>query len=187
MSRLYTKTGDAGQTGLLGGLRAPKTARRFAAIGALDELNAHLGLAVAELRAKRPNPVDRDVISELEAVQGDLFSLGAYLADPYAAAPSHGMGDRVQALERCIDRWQEATPALLSFILPGGTRSSAQLHVARAVCRRAERTTLQLHEEQPLHPVLPTYLNRLSDLLFAAARLVAHRAQAAETPWSGTV
>lgn len=178
MSRLYTRTGDTGQTGLLGGLRAPKTAARFDAIGTLDELNAQLGLAMTQLD-------EGDVQTHLEAIQADIFTLGAYLADPYAKATSPFGTQRIAELEATIDRWQEETPALLAFILPGGTTASAQLHVARAVARRAERVILKLHDEEALHPNVPAYLNRLSDLLFAAARLVAHRAGATETVWRG--
>ena len=159
--RIYTKTGDDGRTGLLGGGRVAKRGLRIAAIGDVDELNAALGLA-ASARAD----------DELRRLQCWLFDLGAELA-----APSGSSFDReslgaahVAWLEAAIDRHMSALPPLRAFVLPGGSSTGAALHLARTVCRRAERTVLALHESEPVRENARVFLNRLSDYLFAAAR-----------------
>ena len=195
MAKIYTKTGDGGLTGLFGGGRVPKNDVRIEAYGAVDELNAVLGWArtevermevVTELDAgDRPR---RDVLAEeLTQVQRDLFSLGAELAtvDPHQHGTLLVDAARVAALETSIDAWETILEPLTAFILPGGTAAAAALHVARTVCRRAERRTLALADAEGLHEssVALVYLNRLSDLLFVMARVANRLTGERETDW----
>jgi cob(I)alamin adenosyltransferase len=177
--KIYTKTGDSGETSLFDNTRVSKADARVDAYGEVDELNACLGAA-------RAAGVDEDVSALIEALQKDLFALGARLADPSARiAPrveKASIGDAaVQRLEQAIDRLEETLPPLRRFILPGGSGSGALLHLARTICRRAERRVIALHPA--VDPVLIVYLNRLSDLLFVMARAVNHRAGIPETEW----
>ena len=177
--KIYTKTGDAGETSLFGGVRVRKCDPRVAAYGDVDELNAELGLA-------RASGADADIDKELLQLQRDLFALGAQLADPSEKISSHVSkavlgDDDVVRLEELIDTLEAGLPPLRHFILAGGSACGAALHVARAVCRRAERGMVAL--EPAVDPLLLTYINRLSDLLFVLARTVNHRAGAVETPW----
>ncbi len=182
--KIYTKTGDHGRTKLFGGDPVAKNDIRVDAYGTLDELNAHLGLALAL------DPADRLGLAGLRAVQDDLFVLGARLA---AANPERATRKgaipaldpaRTDALEDWIDRLDEELAPLTSFILPGGSPVGAQLHVARTVCRRAERAITSLIPAQPdLRAIVLPYVNRLSDLLFTLARAANARAGSAETPW----
>jgi cob(I)alamin adenosyltransferase len=176
---LYTRTGDAGETSLFDGTRVRKDDPRVSAYGDVDELNAWLGLARSSLH-------DAEVDAELVRIQRDLFALGAQLADPadkIAARVSKAtLGDAdVSRLERLIDRLEAELPPLHRFILAGGSATGATLHLARTVCRRAERRIVSL--EPPVEPVLLQYVNRLSDLLFVLARAVNHRAGEPETAW----
>ena len=161
--KIYTKTGDAGQTGLFGGPRVAKDDPRIEAYGAVDELNAALGLARAE---SLPPEID----TLLARIQNELFDLGAELATPNPAA--HGMAvlgpAHCEALEQAIDRHEAGLPPLKEFILPGGSRGAAALHLARTICRRAERrlVTLANSSAEPVSANLVIYLNRLGDLLF---------------------
>lgn len=164
--KIYTKTGDAGETGLRGGRRVPKDDARVAAYGAVDELNAAIGFAGALEPASFEGPL-------LDAIQRDLFTIGAELAtpDPAKPAPEAPLGAaEVEALERAIDRNEQRLEPLAQFILPGGTPKAAALHVARTVCRRAEREVVGLGRRGPVSPAVLQYLNRLSDLLFVLAR-----------------
>ena len=177
---IYTRTGDGGETGLPDGSRAPKDAPRLEACGAVDELSALLGLARAE-----PLPPEIDGI--LGDVQNSLFTAGAELAvgDPARLRLPPIGPQHVAALEAAIDRCDESSDSPFEFILPGGTRAAAALHVARAVCRRAERRTVALLRAGQLTAAtqLVAYLNRLSDLLFVLARAVNAQAGRRETPW----
>lgn len=178
--RIYTRTGDGGETSLFSGQRVPKDDPRVEAYGTVDELNSVLGLVRAEAL-----PADVDQL--LAQIQHDLFTLGADLATPpgtrrAAQAPRVGP-DHVRALEAAIDRHQSQLPPLRSFILPAGPRPVALLHVARTVARRAERRVVALHRQGAGAPVAVSYLNRLSDLLFVLARAVAARTGAEEVPW----
>jgi cob(I)alamin adenosyltransferase len=167
LNRLYTRSGDGGETGLGDGSRVPKTHPRVAALGAVDELNAALGVALA---ADLSGPV-RDALA---GIQNGLFDLGADLAVPLAANGPTRLrvtAEQVTDLEQRIDGTTARLEPLTSFVLPGGSPASSALHLARAVCRRAEVETLRLAGVEPLNPQLAIYLNRLSDLLFAAARL----------------
>jgi cob(I)alamin adenosyltransferase len=178
--KIYTKTGDAGETSLFDGTRVSKTDARVTAYGEVDEVQAFLGLAAAA-------GLDRELRDMTIALQRDLFALGARLADP-----AHRIAERVSKvvideqsivrLEGWIDRLEIELPPLRHFILAGGAPSGAALHVARTVCRRAERATLALGTDA-VEPVIRIYLNRLSDLLFVMARAANHRAGAPETEW----
>jgi cob(I)alamin adenosyltransferase len=177
--KIYTKTGDAGETGLPGGGRVPKDAAVTEVCGTVDELNTVLGL----VRAAR---VPDDVVRLLDRVQNQLFHLGAEVARLGAETKSEcGIeAADVRALEEAIDQFDAELTPLRNFILPGGTLAAAQLHFARAVCRRAERRLVGLRREAPLLSALTlVYLNRLSDLLFVLARLVNARAGQPDSVW----
>jgi cob(I)alamin adenosyltransferase len=180
--KIYTKTGDEGETGLFGGARVPKDDPRVAAYGTVDELNAALGVA----RAAEPAGFE-DAL--LEAVQRDLFTVGAELATPdpgrlSQALPGGPTGDAtILAIERAIDRHEEALPALKRFILPGGAPKAAALHYARTVCRRAERDVVALTRHAVVSPAILRYLNRLSDLLFVLARAANGAAGRGDVTW----
>lgn len=178
--RIYTKTGDGGETGLFSGTRVSKDSVRVEAYGTVDEVNNYIGLVRAEQLAD-------DIDAVLSQVQKDLFSLGADLATPpegrrAEAVPRIGAG-HVEALEKAIDDFDAELPRLRSFILPTGPRAAALAHVARGVTRRAERRTVTLAREESVSPETIRYLNRLSDLLFVIARLITQRADAAEEQW----
>jgi cob(I)alamin adenosyltransferase len=180
--KIYTRTGDEGITGLLGNRRVPKDDMRIEAYGTIDELNAVLGLA----RAQGLDPAADSLTAEL---QDELFVVGSALADPDPAGKYHQaiQPDHAQRLETIIDALEAELPPLTQFILPGGSLPAAQLHLARTVCRRAERLVVRL-ARQPgadVPAALIVYLNRLSDLLFVLARAVNHRAQVADVPWRG--
>ena len=182
MARIYTRTGDAGETGLFGGERVPKDDPRVAAYGEVDELNAALGLALA----LAPQEQSREL---LERVQRDLFTVGAELATPdrarlAKALPGEPIGDpEIAALERAIDAHEAQLTALSNFILPGGTPKAAALHLARTVCRRAERAVVPLARDGAAPPAVVRYLNRLSDLLFVLARAANAAAGRPEVTW----
>jgi cob(I)alamin adenosyltransferase len=178
--KIYTKTGDTGETGLFDGTRVPKSDARVDAYGEVDELNALLGLA----RATDPGP---ELDQMLGQIQRDLFALGARLADPrskIAARVEKAALDAedVARLEEWIDRLEGELPALRRFILAGGGVPGAHLHLARTVCRRAERRMVGLGAAE-VETVLVTYMNRLSDLLFVMARVANHRAGVPEHEW----
>jgi cob(I)alamin adenosyltransferase len=178
--KIYTKTGDTGETSLFDNTRVMKSDPRVDAYGEVDELNACLGSALA-------SGVGGDIGEALQQIQKDLFALGARLADPSAR-----IADRVtkavitdadiQRLEQLIDRFESELPALKRFILPGGSPGGAALHLARTICRRAERRAVALGAGRD-EPVVIVYLNRLSDLLFVMARAVNHRSNVPEAEW----
>jgi len=179
--RIYTRTGDGGQTGLIGGTRVPKDHARVAAYGDVDELNAVIGAATALSR-------DARLRSLLGAVQRDLFALGAQLADPTAKvgtrkAKAAITASRISRLEKAIDARQAELPPLTQFVLPGGGPLGASLHLARTVCRRAERTIVTLAREEPVDPRVLAYVNRLADLLFVIARFENRRSGEPEVRW----
>ena len=181
--KIYTRTGDDGDTALFGGGRVPKCDGRVAAYGAVDELNSFVGLAVTSV-------ADTEVRRGLLEIQNDLFALGANLATPGGdgARPRPQTPDvpvaRVEAMERWIDQAVDQLPELRQFILPGGTEGASTLHVCRSVCRRAERAVVALGREEDLDFGIVRYLNRLSDLLFVWARFENHRAGREDVPWS---
>jgi cob(I)alamin adenosyltransferase len=177
--KIYTRTGDSGDTSLFDGTRTRKNDPRVDAYGDVDELNAWLGLA----RAEHTDPV---IETYLPAIQRDLFALGSQLADPgeklAARVNKAFLSDAdVERLEQAIDRLEGGLPPLRRFILAGGTKAGAALHVARTVCRRAERRMVAL--DPPCDAILLRYINRLSDLLFVLARDVNHRSGAPESEW----
>ncbi|MDD9828546.1 MAG: cob(I)yrinic acid a,c-diamide adenosyltransferase [Deltaproteobacteria bacterium] len=212
--KLYTRRGDGGETGLFAPGRVRKDALRVEAYGALDELNAVLGVAAAQCRresrhaeveaqaaafaeapqSEREEAQQRGVaLAELadlcQRLQGEIFDLGSYLAAPDAGLRAKGgvpepRDEDIAALERHIDGFEAELTPLRRFILPGGTQSAAALHLARTVCRRAERRCVSLHSAEPLHPAALGYLNRLSDLLFAMARAANRRNGTADREWT---
>ena len=177
--KIYTRTGDSGETSLFDNSRVSKADARVDAYGEVDELNAALGVA-------RSASLDPDIDEALVRIQRDLFAVGAQLADPSdRLAPrvtkAFVSDDDVARLEQLIDRLEQEVPPLTRFILAGGTPAGAVLHLARTVCRRAERRVVAL-TPQP-DALLIRYMNRLSDLLFVVARVVNHRARQPETEW----
>ena len=180
--KIYTKTGDAGETGLLGGGRVPKDHARVAAYGDVDETNAAIGLA----RALEPRDFEAPL---LESIQRDLFAIGGQLAAPdpvkvaKALAKAAIDAGRVNALERAIDAAEAGLAPLEHFVLPAGTPKAAALHLARTVCRRAERSVVRLAHADAVPPVIVQYLNRLSDLLFTLARRANAQAGQGDVAW----
>ncbi len=178
--KIYTKTGDRGETGLFGGARVRKSELRVSAYGEIDELNAALGVVRAGVE-------DPQIEAHLARVQVELFCVGAELATPHGAKARSvvpPVEERwISALESAIDAWEEELPKLDRFVLPGGTRTAAALHLARCTCRRAERLVVALAAEAEVAPVVLAYLNRLSDFLFVAARVANHRAGRPEVLW----
>ncbi len=167
INRVYTRAGDDGTTALVGGQRVPKDSLRIEAYGTVDELNSVIGTAIA-------SGATDSIAGALVSIQHELFNLGSVLAlDPAdaerIALPSVGAA-HIAALETTIDAWNDSLTALTSFVLPGGDLAAAQLHVARTVCRRAERVVLALSRVEDVPADIVTYLNRLSDLLFVASR-----------------
>lgn len=164
LSRIYTKAGDTGQTGLGDGSRVSKSSPRIDAIGEIDELNAVIGLTIAS------GALEPDL---LRGIQNDLFDVGADLCVPASAGETNALrivATQTERLERAIDRLNERLSPLKSFVLPGGSPTSAWLHLARTVCRRAERSVVSLMESERVNQNVLIYLNRLSDLMFVLAR-----------------
>ena len=183
INKIYTRTGDDGQTGLVGGARVAKDSIRVRAYGDIDELNSFLGWA----RTICERTSGHALLSKLQELQNDLFDLGSELATPPGGAwpgmvtiqPHHA-----QKLEHWIDELMDGIPELRSFVLPGGTDLNSALHVARCVCRRAERSALELSRTEPVSKELLIFINRLSDLLFAMARFESHRSGTPEYLWT---
>lgn len=175
--KLYTKTGDDGSTGLFGGLRVPKCDPRVAAYGDIDETNAAIGVVLAIC-------ADAEMTARMRIIQSDLFVAGAELATQDGHPPPNAISHlQVATLEGWIDTACAETKPLRTFVLPGGTPTAAALHYARTVCRRAERAVVSLSHQQTVGENTIVYLNRLSDLLFAWARLANHRADMEDIPW----
>jgi len=173
LPKIYTRTGDDGTTGLGGGDRVDKDCTRIEAIGAVDETNCQIGVVLAHPLPERVNEV-------LVRVQHELFDLGGELAMPEHSAiqPEH-----ISTLESDLDALNFELPPLKEFILPGGSSAAAACHLARAICRRAERRLVTLSREEPISEQLPRYVNRLSDLLFVAARIIARSEGGSEVLW----
>ncbi len=179
MSKIYTRFGDAGETRLLGGARVSKSHPRVEACGAVDELSSVLGLC-------RTEPLEEDVDHVLRRIQGELYWIAAELAAPHPE--KYGVQKLSEAnivrMEQDIDRFDLSLPPLCHFVVPGGTRAAALLHVARTVCRRAERGVVRLREQEPgVRQILIAYLNRLGDLLFVLARVANFRRGLGEQLW----
>jgi cob(I)alamin adenosyltransferase len=181
-SRIYTKTGDRGETGLFGGGRVPKDHPRVAAYGDVDELNSAIGVA----RAAPPTGFYDDL---LQSIQRDLFAIGGHLATPdpdrvkKALEKAELSAGRIAEFEAAMDSADRELPPLRAFVLPAGTPKAAALHLARTVCRRAERSTVQLSHSTPVPELFIVYLNRLSDLLFTLARVANHRDGSGDVTW----
>jgi cob(I)alamin adenosyltransferase len=173
LTRIYTRTGDTGTTGLGDGARVAKDSPRIEAIGAVDELNSQLGVVLAEA-------LDETVAGHLTQIQHDLFDLGGELSIPghHAISEAH-----VLRLEAAIDGFNADLPPLKEFILPGGCRAAAACHVARSVCRRAERRVVTLSTAEQISPLVQRYLNRLSDLLFVICRVLNRAAGREDVFW----
>lgn len=182
--KIYTRTGDNGTTGLIGGRRVRKSDPRLECYGTVDELNAALGLAIAVAPAGDPAA---GLVPAVREVQSDLFVIGSHLATPDDSPPRASLPPlddaMVRRLEQQIDAAESRLPPLRQFILPGGTEIAARLHLARTVCRRAERLLVQWSAEEPVPPVLLSYVNRLSDWLFVHARLANALGGGADVPW----
>lgn len=187
--KLYTKTGDKGQTGLFGGQRVSKANPRVEAYGTVDELNSVVGWCNVEAQ----NAGQTEMVAVLTRVQSRLFEIGADLATPRPADGEDVSAmissvprvtlEHVEELERHLDRNSEKVKPMASFILPGGTELASRLHIARTVCRRVERIVVELGETEPLGQYIVQYLNRLSDLLFAMAREANQDAGVDDIPW----
>jgi cob(I)alamin adenosyltransferase len=180
--KIYTRTGDEGETGLFGGGRVGKDHPRVQAYGDIDELNSALGV----VRATAPSHVFDDL---LQSIQRDLFALGGQLATPdpvkvkKALEKAELSGSRVSAFERAIDEADSELPTLAAFVLPAGTPKACALHLARTICRRAERSVVTLTRTEEVPAFFVVYLNRLSDLLFTLARLANHREGVRDITW----
>ena len=182
-SKLYTRTGDRGDTALFGGRRVPKDHPRVEAYGTVDELNAALGVAAAAIR-------QRKLVATIQTIQNELFNVGAELAsDPTGRGRKQKDTivrldpAKVEWLEALIDEYDARVPTLRTFILPAGSSAAAALHLARTVCRRAERTVVTLARDEPVSPAIIVYLNRLCDLLFVLARYLNKTDRRRELPW----
>ena len=168
--KIYTRTGDKGQTSLFGGTRVAKSDARIEAYGTVDELSSFLGAVTG--------------IDEIARIQSDLFEIGAHLASPGTSRFPGVEASRIEDLERAIDAMEQELRPLTTFILPGGSATASQLHIARTVCRRAERRVVALEDDSAATQSTITYLNRLSDYLFVAARFANHREGVADVPWT---
>ena len=181
ITKVYTRTGDDGTTSLGGGARVPKDSARIEAYGTVDELNSAIGVALAD-------GLVPEVAGPLERIQNDLFHLGADLCireEDKARTPAPRVEQRhVDELERLMDRLSEDLAPLENFVLPGGSRGAAALHLARTVCRRAERLVIALSREEPVGPLTVAYVNRLSDALFVMARFENHRRGVPDVLWN---
>lgn len=167
--KIYTKTGDDGNTGLQGNLRISKSHPRISAYGAVDEANASLGIVLA-------NPLDEDIFNILTKIQNDLFVVGSDLSNPNLNDVKNRVTlEMIQDLEQCVDKFESELSPLANFILPGGILSAAQLHFTRTIVRRAERLTVQLAEKDEINSNCMIYINRLSDLFFVIGRLINKR------------
>jgi cob(I)alamin adenosyltransferase len=182
-SKLYTRAGDRGETALFGGRRVPKDDPRVVAYGTIDELNSAIGVAVSFIRS-------RPLANALQAVQNELFDIGAELASDRPVRRGRGRREafvldaaRVRWLEALIDEYDAKVPPLRTFILPGGTNAASFLHLARTVCRRAERAVVTLSRRERVNPAIVAYLNRLCDLLFVLARQANRAARRVEPVW----
>jgi len=186
--KIYTKTGDKGDTSLAGGQRVAKDCRRIEAIGSVDELNAHLGLCRSLLKEQKKNFNDLQLDKALINIQNSLFLIGAQLAESHKKTIEENSQAnlllKTKELEQKIDSFDKITPPLTHFILPGGGASLvSQVHVSRTVCRRAERLVISLRNHEFLQDEILIYMNRLSDFLFSVARFISHTLGEKETIW----
>ena len=180
--KIYTKTGDDGETGLFGGARVSKASLRVEAYGEVDELNSALGWARLAVE-------DSELDALLNQIQNDLFEVGAELGSTAERKQKSMMPlieeSQVERLEKAIDHYEEGPPALENFVLPGGSEGASRFHLARCICRRAERSIVALGVQEPVRGEVFRYVNRLSDLLFTLARYANYRAGVEDIPWKG--
>lgn len=174
LSKIYTRKGDDGSTSLDGKQRLPKNNIRIEVIGTLDELNSAIGFLLTQ------RPFHPEVFTFLRQVQQDLFDMGGELCPPHHPVIH---AEKISWLENTLDAWNETLPPLKEFILPGGNASSAACHLARTVCRRAERHLVTLNQQEKISPDILRYINRLSDVLFVAARVLSREDHAEEVLW----
>jgi cob(I)alamin adenosyltransferase len=187
--KIYTRTGDKGKTGLIGGTRVLKSDGRISTYGQIDELNANVGLAISILNKKAVQKVFMDIIGMLSSIQNDLFVLGSDLADPDYPPSSQSKTPRVTQqmisdIEGSIDKLETELQPISFFILPGGTSESSILHVCRSVARRAEVSLVAVATTQPINEKIMAYLNRLSDLFFVVARVCNNRQNFNDVAWT---
>jgi cob(I)alamin adenosyltransferase len=188
--KIYTKTGDKGETGLIGGKRIPKSDPRIISYGLIDELNSNVGLTISLLNLKNNN-LFSDLIDLLIKIQNDLFAIGSDLADPTYPMENKYKIPRtdekmVSYLESEIDKFEKEVVPITFFILPGGSIESSILHVSRSIARRTETAVTALSKSQTINPAILIYLNRLSDLLFVAARLANKRLGVGDVAWESS-
>lgn len=177
MTKIYTKTGDDGSTGIIGGKRVSKSNQRIVAYGAVDELNSSIGIILS-------SKLDDDIHDILEKIQNDLFVVGADLANPNLNESSNRITqDMVKFLETQIDKFENELTPITYFILPGGDTISSQVHLARSISRRAETHIVQLSENDAINKICQVYINRLSDLLFVIARVINKRKMRKDVAW----
>lgn len=187
--KIYTRTGDKGKTGLIGGTRVPKSDGRISTYGQIDELNANVGLAISILKKKAVQKIFTDIIEMLSSIQNDLFILGSDLADPdYPPSPQSKTPrvtqQMISGIERSIDKFETELQPISFFILPGGTCESSILHVCRSVGRRAEVSLVAVATTQSINEKIIAYLNRLSDLFFVLARVCNKRQNFNDVAWT---
>ncbi|MDE1762730.1 MAG: cob(I)yrinic acid a,c-diamide adenosyltransferase [Thaumarchaeota archaeon] len=177
LTKIYTKTGDDGTTGLIGGKRVKKTDPRIVAYGTVDEINSAIGVVLS-------STLDSDIMNILTKVQNDLFTIGSDLANPDLKDSSNRVTENmITYLENQIDRLESNLSPITYFILPGGDTLASQIHIARATCRRAEVNILQILEKEPINKNCQVYINRLSDLLFVIARTINSRKKIKDVAW----
>jgi cob(I)alamin adenosyltransferase len=188
--KIYTKTGDKGLTGLIGGKRVPKSDIRIIAYGSVDELNSYIGLSISLLSkhnthlSSTSSPFFSDIIDTLSRIQNELFVIGSDLADPDLSKSSvRVQSDMVTVLENDIDKYEKELSPITYFILPGGSIESSSLHIARSIARRAETNVAKLFLEDMINNLVLVYLNRLSDLLFVLSRTINKRLQISDIAW----
>jgi cob(I)alamin adenosyltransferase len=180
--KIYTKTGDKGDTGLIDGSRLSKSHLRIVAYGEVDEANSHVGLIISKIEM---NSIFEDVRKNLLGIQQDLFVLGAELANPNSLKDNKMLvkKEMISAIEKHIDNFESELKPISHFVLPGGTIESSLFHICRTVVRRAERSAVALAKEQEINQEIVTYLNRLSDLFFVLARVTNKRKKRNDIPW----
>jgi cob(I)alamin adenosyltransferase len=189
--KIYTKTGDKGLTGLIGGKRVPKSDIRIIAYGSVDELNSYIGLSISllskyntHLSSTSSSPSFSDIIDTLSRIQNELFVIGSDLADPDLSKSSiRVQSDMITVLENDIDKYEKELSPITYFILPGGSIESSNLHIARSIARRAETNVAKLFLEDIINNLVLVYLNRLSDLLFVLSRIINKRLQISDIAW----
>ena len=186
--KIYTKTGDKGLTGLIGGKRIPKSDIRIIAYGSVDELNSYIGLSISLLSKHNLSSSFSDIIVTLSRIQNELFVIGSDLADPDLSKSSlRVQSNMITVLENDIDKYEKELSPITYFILPGGSIESSNLHIARSIARRTETNVAKLFLEDMINNLVLVYLNRLSDLLFVLSRTINNRLQISDIAWKSRI